>query len=92
MKKIWSKFAEMWSKYRERAMSRMDNVENAFNFPVSRIFWHILTILGVIGAVLGLIAVLYGLTPVLKRNVEKPNLAERQAVDVSQMPKCVVKK
>ncbi len=92
MKKIWSKFAEMWSKYRERAMSRMDNVENAFNFPVSRIFWHILTILGVIGAVLGLIAVLYGLTPVMKRNVEKPNLAERQAVDVSQMPKCVVKK
>lgn len=86
------KLKELWSRFRERSMSRMDNVENSFNFPVSRIFWHILNVLGVIGGIVGLVLVLYGLTPVFKKSVDKPELAQRQEVDISKLPKCTVKK
>jgi len=56
----------------------LEKVENKYVFNVSRIFWHILILIGTLAIIGGLFLYLYGIIPPAKKKIVKDPLPEKQ--------------
>ena len=78
--------------FKEFVLDILGKTENEVHFPISRFFWHGLTVLCFSAIVGGLIFMLYCLTPVFKRSVDEPEMLEKRKITAEEVLECVKQK
>ena len=66
----------------------LGKLENKIDFPVSRAFWHTVSILCVSAIIVGVIIFFYGFSPVVKHSVDKPKILEQRDITSAEVMDC----
>jgi phage shock protein PspC (stress-responsive transcriptional regulator) len=66
----------------------LGKLENKVDFPMSRAFWHTVSILCISAIIVGVIIFFYGFSPVVKHGVDKPKLLQQRDITSAEVLDC----
>ena len=67
-------------------------LEERYQFPVSRAFWHFIVAIGAVAAIVGAVIIAYGMLPVFKEKIQKEAYPKQEEVQTDEVKRCYAAK